>query len=192
MTKAQKAARARAGRRTAQDPDALSAFTELFIMEYLSNGGNATAAYRSAHNGRVKDTTAASEASKLLRIPKVRARIDAGRQERYKRLAMQGDEAIALLSLRARADIGDLFDSKGKLLELHEMPETARLAIKSIRADGTVVLHDALKASELMAIATGRLKNTLNLNHNFDHAKHLAGLDDPAGPEPAPPPGTRR
>lgn len=179
-----RAARARAGKAAKHDPNGLTGFQELFVAEYLANGGNATAAYRSAHNGGVKDSTAASEASKLLRVPKIRARVDAGRQERFRRLAMEGDEAIALLSLRARADIRQCFDEKGKLLPLAELPDTVALAVKSVKADGTLVLHDGLKAAELMAIATGRLKNTLNLNHTFDHARHLAGLDDPAGPAP--------
>ena len=178
-------AKARAAKEAKRDPDALTGFQELFVHEYVNNGGNATAAYRSAHNGGVKDSTAAVEACKLLRTPKIRAALEATRQERIRQLAMEGDEAIALLSLRARADIAQLYDEKGELLPIHQIPESVRLAIKSIKGDGTVVLHDGLKAAELMAIATGRLKNTLNLTHNFDHARHLAGLDNPEGPEPA-------
>lgn len=50
---------------------------EKFVAEFLSNGRNATAAYRAAYDCQnKKDTTIAPNASRLLRHPKVSATID--------------------------------------------------------------------------------------------------------------------
>lgn len=166
------------GKRGQRDPAALTPLQQLFVAEYLSNGGNATQAYRAAHGGRVKENTCATEGWLLLRTPKIQALVEAGQAERFKRLAMQGDEAIALLSLRARANIRDAYDAKGQLLPIQQWPETLVLAVKSCKANGDITLHDGLKAAELMAIATGRLKTAVNVLHSFDHAAHLAGLDE--------------
>jgi phage terminase small subunit len=165
------------GRKTQHDPDALTPLQELFVAEYLSNGGNGTKAYLAASGEDVQASTAAVEACRLLRNPKIRQLFDTQRAERLKRLEMVGDEAIALLSISARADIGDIYDEHGKFLPVHLWPDSIRLAVKAVRPKtGEVVLHDGLKARELMAIAAGRLKTTLNVTHTFDHAKYLAGL----------------
>jgi hypothetical protein len=157
----------------------------LFVEAYLGNGGNATRAYRTVRP-QVKNGSAGTEGWRMLQLPQVQAALQARRQEWFTRLEMGGDEALALIALRARADIGEFFDEKGNPLPIPRLPAALRLAIKSWKPDGTVVLYDALKAAELMAMATGRLRSTVNLVHNFDHARYLAGLDTPAGPE-APP-----
>ena len=124
-------------------------------------------------------STAAVEACRLLRDPNIRAAVDAKLAERHKRLEMKGDEAIALLSLTARADLREAYDETGKLLPFHQWPETLALAARAIKANGDIILQDPLKARELMAVATGRLRSTVDHFHNFDHARYLAGLDDP-------------
>lgn len=165
-------------RRTTRQPDALTEAQEIFAAAYVENGGNGTRAYRTAHP-QVTIGTAAVEASKLLRIPKIQARVDALRKERWKRLEMEGDEAIALLSLSARASAVDVFDEDGTLLPVGQWPPEIGLAVKALKfKDGaleSVTLHDGLKARELMAIATGRLKQALAVTHTFDHEKYLAG-----------------
>jgi hypothetical protein len=86
-----------------------------------------------------------------------------------------------LISLRARADLGEAFDSKGKLLPFHQWPESLRLACRwRIDKDGHLeVQHsDGLKAAELLAIAAGKLKTNQHVVV-FDHVGYLAGLDQP-------------
>ena len=152
----------------------------LFVEAYVLNGGNATRAYLAAA-GHVKETTAAVEGWKLLRLPKVQHAIETRRAERFKALQMEGDEALALIAMRARANLAEAFDDTGKLLPFHLWPESLQLAVRwRINENGHLeVQHaDGLKAAELMAIAAGRLKNNL-LHVQFDHASYLAGLDEP-------------
>ena len=134
----------------------------------------------------MKDSTCAVEGCKLLRLPKVRTALEARRQERFQALQMEADEALALLSLRARADLAEADDERGRLLPFHQWPESLRLACRArCDKDGRVEwqLSDGLKAAELMAIATGKLKTNV-LQLQFDHEGYLAGLDEPPAKEP--------
>jgi phage terminase small subunit len=156
-------------------PDAIPepTFEKAFAIAYIASGENGTRAYLELKPD-VKRTTAAVEASKLLRDPNVRRLVEDERSERFAKLEMQADEAVALISLSARADIGDAYDEAGNLLPVHTWPVSLRLAVKGIKPGpfgDTITLHDGLRARELMAQIQGRLKNTLELK--FDHAKYL-------------------
>lgn len=101
-----------------------------------------------------------ANASKLLSKDRVAAAI-AERLEARVRLVrgsvMDGDEAIERLSLYARADIGKVLDPDDPLAQL---PDEIRLCIKSVRPSRfgrTIELYDAMKATELMGKAAGRL-----------------------------------
>ena len=134
----------------------------------------------------VKDSTCAVEGCKLLRLPKVRTALEARRQERFRALQMEADEALALISLRARADLGEAYDQHGRLLPFHQWPESLRVACRwKVDKDGNLEAQhsDGLKAAELMAIATGKLKTNV-LQPHFDHVRYLAGIDDPPAKEP--------
>jgi phage terminase small subunit len=146
---------------------------EAFAAAYIASGENGTQAYLALHP-EASRPTAAVGASRLLRDPKIARAIADARAERFAALEMEADEAVALISLSARADIGELYDEQGRLLPVHAWPVSVRLAVKSIKPGpfgDTVVLHDGLRARELMAQIQGRLKNTLELK--FDHAKYL-------------------
>lgn len=150
---------------------------ETFVLAYLANGYNGTEAYRTAHPG-CADGTAASEAWRYLRLPKIATRIEAVQTARWKRLLMQGDEALALLSLNARADIRQFVDDRGDLLPAKDWPVGAGLLVKSLKPGpfGTgITLHDAMRARELLAMEAGHLKANVNVAHTFDHVGHLAG-----------------
>jgi phage terminase small subunit len=153
----------------------------LFVEAYTLNGGNATKAYQACMAPvPVKDSTAAASGWRMFRNVKVAAAIEKRRAERFKALAMEGDEALALIALRARADGAQAFDDAGRLLPFHKWPEALRLACR-VRIDKDrieVHLPDGLKAAELMAIATGKLKTNV-LQLTFDHEGHLAGTDTP-------------
>jgi len=166
------------GRRTQQDPDALTPAQELFVAAYLNNGANGTRAYMESHP-RASVLTAGVEACKLLREPKIAARLAGGRAEQFKRWAMQGDEAIGLLAIRARANLAHIpRDAKGVMLPIELWPEDLQLAVREVK-DGEVKLYDGLKAAELMAVATGRLRSKLDVDHTFNHLDLLAGSDKP-------------
>lgn len=65
---------------------------EAFVNEYLSNGGNGAAAYRTAYG--VEGPTAEVNASKLLRDAKVKAAIDEVRQRDRAKSIMDFDELM--------------------------------------------------------------------------------------------------
>jgi phage terminase small subunit len=177
MTKTQR--RRKRQRLVKRPPDQLPPQLELFLLEYEANGHNGTKAYRASHPACRSNVAAAVGAYKVLRNPQIVARLEEQRKERWLRLKMDADEALARISIIARADIGDCYDAKGELLPVHQWPDSVRLAVKSIKPGqhgDTVILGDQLRASELMAIAGGKLKSQLLVG--FDHAKYL-GAEPP-------------
>jgi phage terminase small subunit len=166
--------------RRASDPDGLTPRERLFVEAYVHNGGNTTRAYLVAAP-HVKETTAGVEGWKLLKTPKVAAVLEKRRQQRFKELQMTGDEALALIAMRARADVAQAYNANGQLLPINQWPEALRLACRTRGdKDGNVEWQfpDGLKAAELMAVAAGKLKTTLHVNV-FDHVAHLLDLDTP-------------
>lgn len=151
--------------------DPLTENERAFVLLYEAHGRNATEAYLALHPG-VKRTSAAVEGCKILRNPKVRAELEAESKERFARLEMKADEALARISETARIDPTDAYDEDGKLLPFRAWPEALRRSVKAIRADGSFTLHDSLRAQELMAQAGGKLKAG-SLVLSFDHAKYL-------------------
>jgi phage terminase small subunit len=156
---------------------------ELIALEYLANGYNATAAYRSVHP-RCSQRTAEVNGSRLLRKAEVRAFIELEQKERKKRLRMDGDEALEGITRHARADIRRLFKD-GKLLPVDQWPEEIADAVKAIKhtpSGPTIVMYDKLKARELMAIASGALKASPRHKDAFDPLAYL-GSEPPPGDE---------
>ena len=92
---------------------------------------------------------------------------------------MDGDEAMALLAVIARADLAEAFDpDTGAMLAVDQWPLTLRLAVKSVKG-AAITLHDSLKACEIIARAAGRLRNDRTRGATFDHAAYLSNLERP-------------
>ena len=123
-------ARAAKQRKLAADPEGLSPRERLFVEAYVLNGGNATRAYQACMHPSVKASSAASQGWRMLRNVKVRAAVDRRRAERFQALQMEGDEALALISMRARANLADAYDERGQLLPFHLWPESLQLACR--------------------------------------------------------------
>lgn len=97
-------------------------------------------------------------------------------QKRWTRLQMDGDEALGLISLVARADIAEAFDQSGQLLPVREWPKHLRLCVKRMRSTehgDDITLYDALRAREVMAQVAGRLKHW-----HRDFARHAGTASD--------------
>jgi phage terminase small subunit len=151
----------------------LTATQAEFILEYEANGRNATNAYLKTHPGCSSRQAAAVQGLRTLRNPKVAHALAALRKNRYKRLNMDADEAVMLTSMRARADFGLAFDEKGERLPLAQWPLELRVAIKGIKADGSITLVDPQQATRTILEMAGKLKQTVDVNH-FDHVGYLA------------------
>jgi phage terminase small subunit len=154
---------------------ALTASQAEFVLEYEANGRNATSAYLKCHPGCRSRAAAAVEGSRTLRNPNVVRVLERIRAERATRLAMAADEAAALLAICARADIRAAYDHNGRRLPVHEWPDELAGAVKVVKADGTIVLHDGLKARITILQMHGRLRPT-QLESQFDHVAYLAAL----------------
>jgi phage terminase small subunit len=144
------------------DPDQLAHGEELFALEYLANQGNGAAAYRASHPKCRSGAAAAVGAVRMLRISKVQKFIEREQAARRKRLRMDGDEALYLVSCDARSDIRELFDQEGRLLPMHRWPDSIAVSIKTINhgPSGTkIVLNDKLAARRIILEQTGKLKS---------------------------------
>jgi hypothetical protein len=131
-----------------------------FVHEYDGNGGNGTKAYMAVHRNTTA-TTAATLAWRLLRKVEIRAALLELRRERWLRLQMDADEALAILALTARADIRELFTPKGGLLPPHRWPDHIAIAVKGLRpgvAGTTILLNDRLAACRAILEQSGELE----------------------------------
>lgn len=156
--------------------------SQVFALEYLANGNNATAAYRAAHP-KCSQRTAEVNGSRLLRKAEVAAFIKHEMNGRVERLRMDADEALLGISNIARADVRRLFSSDGNILPMRLWPTDVADAVKDLRSTPfglELKLHDRLKAYELMAIAAGMLKRPRSAAPPFDHAAFL-GAEPPTG-----------
>jgi phage terminase small subunit len=151
----------------------LTATQAEFILEYEANGRNAARAYQRTHPN-ASMATSYVQGVRCLRSPKIARALEQLRKDRVKRLNMDADEAAMLTAITARADIRLAYDAEGKPLPPAEWPDEFAKAVKSIRADGSIVLHDSQKARETILLMAGKLKQTVDVNH-FDHLAYLAG-----------------
>jgi hypothetical protein len=103
-------------------------------------------------------------------------RVDELAQVRFTKVAMSGEQAAALVAGDATADVRQLFDEAGKMLPVHEWPDSVARSVKAIRPtpEGwAVTLNDSLQARKLILEQTGKLKSPLA--PIADLAKILAG-----------------
>jgi phage terminase small subunit len=128
----------------------------------LSNGFNASAAYKAAYPSCLTDTTARTNGWRLLTNAHVKAFLAKQLEDRWKPLHMSGDEALARVAQHARIDTRQLFDEKGELLKPHLWPDAIAGSVKSVQ-DGPyglkVTLVDPLTAQRIVLEVTGKVKS---------------------------------
>lgn len=157
---------------------------ERFAQEYLANGFNATAAYRTAYPG-VTARTAEVNGSRLLRNAEVEKILERERKARNKRLQMDGDEAIEGLTRHARRDSNDLrrLFKDGKLLPIEQWPDDVADCVKAVKPTPfgiALVMYDKQRARQLLALNGGKIRPKRAGEVNFDHAAYL-GAEPPPG-----------
>jgi len=118
----------------AKKTETLTGRERKFAMEYVSNGGNATAAYRAAYStDRMKDMTISRRAVEVKDRPKVAAEIERLRAETKKRWRLEIDRVLEELAYIATLDPSDIFNDDWTPKPLSEVPEHARRAISAIK-----------------------------------------------------------
>lgn len=155
---------------------------ESFVRLYDAYLGNGARAYADSHPDCKSYNAACVGASVALRIPKVREKIDALRLARYKRMQMEGDEALALVAMDARADIRGLYDHDGKLLPPHLWPDDIAASVEAVDVvNGKVKLASKSAARRTVLEQTGRIKG---VGEGLDSlAKILAGNFEEEAPK---------
>ncbi len=123
--------------------------------------GNGSRAYRESYSaGNCRASTVHRRAAELLANSKVTARLaelQAIANAQFRHVARQVIEEVAAIAF---TDIADLFDARGHLRPLAELPRPARAAIASFKVRGSgetvaVTMADKLKALALLAQLVG-------------------------------------
>lgn len=117
--------------RNSKQSFASQAMRARFVSEYLIDLSGKDAAIRAGYS----ETSAESQASKLLSDPKIRKAINKQIESREKRTLITADRVLAELYEIAMADIADAFDEKGNLKDIRSIPEPLRRAISGIEVD---------------------------------------------------------
>lgn len=104
---------------------------ETFCKWYVGLLGNATAAYRKAYP-KQKEATLWAEASRSLRLPKVRERIRELMTQQHAGIMMGKDDVLREVSLIAQGDLANCFDENARLLHPTMMDLPTRLNVHKI------------------------------------------------------------
>jgi phage terminase small subunit len=104
---------------------------EIFISEYLKDGN----AGRSARAAGYSDKSADSQASQLLKIPKIAERISAKHQKRCEKLDFSAEKVLEGLAKLAFFDIRKLYNEDGSLKPITELDDQTAGAICGIEVE---------------------------------------------------------
>lgn len=132
----------------------LTPLQERFCQEYLIDQNGKQAAIRAGYAG---GQSAEVNASKLLRITKVRHRLEELREKQTERLELSADMVLKALLDIAKADLADAYDDEGGMLSVKQMPKKFRNALagaeETLTQNGLsrkIKLNDRIKALELL------------------------------------------
>jgi hypothetical protein len=101
---------------------------QIFVDEHLANSNGAQAVIRAGYAQR----SAAVTASKLLIKLNIRAALDKGYADRRLRSQVTGDAVTLQLARIAFSNLAVMFDERGRLKHLHDLPLDAQVVIGSI------------------------------------------------------------
>lgn len=150
---------------TSANPEPMNDRMVLYVIHYLAFLDGTKAAEKAGYKNP-------GEMSKQLqRHPLVRAAIVEGLQEREQEIKDQAIKALEHTMAQATADIRDLFDAEGRLLQPRKMPKRTRRAIHSFevvtRDDECTVtkvkLHDKRASQELILKFAGKLREQIDM-----------------------------
>lgn len=106
---------------------------ESFCQAYLKKG-NKSEAYRLSYSTKnMKPESIHVEAQKIYKRPKVTLRIKQLQDEIAERNKMTLDKVVAGIAEIATFDIAELYDEKGTLKNIHDIPKAIRTAISGIK-----------------------------------------------------------
>lgn len=101
-----------------------------FVQEYLVDF-NGTQAYMRVYPDSSEEA-AASSGSVLLRNPKIKKAIEQGAEDKIARTKITQDKVLAEYAKIAFFDIRQLYDDRGELIPVYELPEDVARALSGI------------------------------------------------------------
>lgn len=126
--------------------DKLTAKQEKFVTEYLTNGQNATAAYRVAYNVRkMSEQAVNTEACELLQNPKIARRVSAAAQQVAKRAEVNAARVLEEAARIALSDLREVFDEHMNLKPVGEWPDGLAAAVSSVEVTSVGSPESGLK-----------------------------------------------
>lgn len=141
----------------------LSKFVAYYIIDC-----NGTQAYLTAHAGKVKESTAATEASRLLNDHKVQQMIEEARAIHLKEIGVEATQVLRELNNMARFDPSVIMNWDGSTLtckKFDDIPAEARRMISEISQDKhgflKIKFHNKQAALKDLAQYLGCLPNKL-------------------------------
>lgn len=150
-----------------------------FVLEYLVDG-NGTRAAKAAGYAQ-DDATAAVQASRLLRIAKVRTELERHQAARAERLQINADQVIRELSRVGYTDIRGLFNENGCAKPIQEWPEDLARAVAGVEVyEEFENIRDGFECYTCGRISTRALIGYTKKFKLWDKPKalNLLGLDE--------------
>lgn len=136
-----------------------------FMMELLRNGGNQSAAYRTAYD--YEGPHAGRHALQVLKRPGVRELLASMQERAYAAAGIDAAQVLGATAQVAFSNLRDLHDKKGKAIPIHKLPRGIAAAVKKVEAVldrkgkqvGTVYeMRDSLKALGMIGNHLGIFK----------------------------------
>lgn len=151
----------------------LEPWKERFCWEFVENGGVGYKAYLAA-KPKVQDSTARVEASKLLTLPNIIARIAAIRKELRERYAVTADDLLEHHGRVIKINRQHFLDEKGKPIPIHklsnDLASIVDLDATYVKGVGIVMLPVVAsreKSKDAMARILGLDKSNATVTHRF-------------------------
>ena len=180
----------------AKTRDPLTARQAAFVREYLVDNNGKQAAIRAGY----AESGAEVEASRLLRVAKVRHEVEKGRNRLAKARGVSAQVIFNRLDDVAGFDPAELFDDNGHFLPIHAIPRELRVCIKEmeVRADWEgsgpdktqvaqitkLKFYDRVKANELIGKNLKMFVDEVEVNHKHTLEDLIAGAGRDVTPRP--------
>lgn len=150
------------GKEKLRGRNGLSLRQQVFVREYIANGGNATAAHIAAG---YKSTTPKTCGCETRKIPAVAKEIDRIMRKNLKKLDVNAEKTIQAMANVAFLDPRKAFKADGSIVPIHELPDEVAGAISSISVRQTETgnvyeykFNDRCKAHDSLARHFGLYK----------------------------------
>lgn len=147
---------------------------EKFCQAYLKLGDK-SAAYREAYNAsNMKPESINRKAFEVFENVNIRSRIEFLQEEVKKRNDVTIDEIVQSLAGMMRFDIAELYDERGNLKAIHEIPKEARLMIHQLDSEE---LFDSYGKERTLIGHTKKIRTYSKLDAVEKLMKHLGGYE---------------